>query len=192
MTRLVGVLGSVTPPGRLRAALAYALSTAAEQDSTVETTLIDLAEQRISFAGGQPLEQLTDDTPSVVRAISEADAVLLASPVYRASFTGALKNLLDHIPVEGLMGKPCGIIAMGATPHHYLGVDWHLRGVLAWFGAAVPPTSVYLASADFSEGQLVERARGELGDLVATVLRYRALLPSAEGLGPVPLAAQRR
>ena len=40
---------------------------------------------------------------------------------------------------------------MGATQHHFLGVDWHLRDVLAWFGALVVPTSVYLVSADFVE-----------------------------------------
>ena len=67
--------------------------------------------------------------------MGQADAVILASPVYRGSFTGALKNLLDHLPIEALTGKPVGIVAMGATNHHYLGVDWHLRDVLAWFGA---------------------------------------------------------
>ena len=27
----------------------------------------------------------------------------------------------NRLPVEALMGKPCGIVAMGATAHHYLG-----------------------------------------------------------------------
>jgi len=63
---------------------------------------------------------------------------------------GALKKLLDCLPVEVLHGKPVGILVMGATPHQYLGVDWQLRAVLQWFGALKVPVSVYLTSADFT------------------------------------------
>jgi FMN reductase len=193
MTRLVGVLGSVTPPGRLRTALAFALSTGSADSNVVETELIDLADYHIDLADGRPLEQTSADTRRVVQTIGAADAVLFASPVYRASYTGVLKNLLDLLPVESLQGKPCGIVAMGATPHHYLGVDWHLRDVLTWFGAMAVPTSVYLASPDFAEGQPVEKARQELQALVASVLLYQARLGGVQAaLGPTPLAAQRR
>ena len=56
-----------------------------------------------------------------------ASAVLIAAPVYRASYPGVLKNLLDIAPVEALQGKPVGIVAMGGSAHHFLGVDWQLR-----------------------------------------------------------------
>src|SRR5262249_26259064 len=126
----------------------------------------------------------------VVSALANADAVLLASPVYRGSFTGALKNLLDLTPVEALRDKPVGIVAMGATLHHYLGVDWHLRAVLAWFGALVAPTSVYLESAHFRAGQLAdEPARAALADLVASLLTMAS--GPRNRLGPPPIAAGR-
>jgi FMN reductase len=192
MAELIGILGSVTPPGRLLRALDAALASAAGVEPGIGTRLINLADERIAFADGRPPEQLGDDTANVIEAIGRADAVILASPVYRASFTGALKNLLDHIPIEALAGKPCGIVAMGATQHHYLGVDSHLRDVLAWFGALVAPASVYLTSADFVDGQLSETARRELAELITTVLRLRAVAPRAgEPLGPAPLAARR-
>jgi FMN reductase len=192
MATLVGVLGSVTPPGRLRTALEWTLQAAAEFEPDIDDQLLDLAGYRISFADGRPPEQLNDDTGTVVDLISGAEAVIFASPVYRASITGALKNLLDHVPVEALMDKPCGIITMGATQHHYLGADRHLRDVLGWYGALVTPTSVYLASADFSEGAPTERAREELRELVRTVLRLRAVVSgTAEPLGPRPLAGRR-
>src|SRR5204863_2069617 len=60
----------------------------------------------------------------------------------------------DIAPIDALRGKPIGIVAMGARSHHYLGVDWHLRTVLAWFGALVMPTGVYLESAHFQNGRL--------------------------------------
>lgn len=131
MTALVGILGSVTPPGRLHRALSTGLDATRMAFPRWETELIDLAEHRLSFADGRTLDQLDEDTAGVVRRIIAADAVILATPVYRASFTGALKNLLDLTPLDGLAGKPCGIMAMGATAHHYLGADWQLRNVLA-------------------------------------------------------------
>src|SRR5688572_12440125 len=155
MPGLVAVVGSVTRPGRLNAAVETAVEFAAAQPGA-SATLLNLADYRISFADGRPLDRYPDDTARVVGALAEADAVLLASPVYRASFTGALKNLLDLTPVDALRGKPVGIVAMGATLHHYLGVDWQLRAVLAWFGALVAPTSVYLESGHFEDGQLTD------------------------------------
>ena len=111
--------------------------------------------------------------------------------MYRASFTGALKNLLDLTPLETLRAKPIGIVAMGASPHHYLGVDWHLRAVLAWFGALVAPTSVYLESAHFQNGRLADPgAIAALGELVATLLDMAGW--PRDRLGPPPLAVARR
>jgi FMN reductase len=127
----------------------------------------------------------------VVKALADADAVLLASPVYRASFTGALKNLLDLTPIEALRGKAVGIVAMGASAHHYLGVDGHLRHVLAWFGALVAPTSVYLEPAHFKEGTLADPAAlSAIRELVATTLALAA--HPRDQLGPPPLAGRRR
>ena len=189
MTTLVAVVGAVTPPGRLDAAVQHAVELASAHPG-VSATRLRLGDHRVSFADGRPPDRFTDDTGRVVSALADADALLIASPVYRGSFTGALKNLLDLTPVEALRNKPIGIVAMGATAHHYLGVDWHLRAVLAWFGALVAPTSVYLESAHFQEGKLADSAaRAALGQLVAAVLAM-AEYPRAS-LGPPPLASGR-
>jgi FMN reductase len=109
--QLTAVLGSVTSPGRLRRAVDEALARA----QGAQTQLIDLAEQRIAFADGRPADELGDDTAAVVEALAGADAVLLATPIYRGSLTGALKNLLDHVPVSALRGTPVALVAMGAS-----------------------------------------------------------------------------
>jgi FMN reductase len=189
MTKLAAIVGSVTPPGRLNAAIQWAVDRAAAETEVTASTL-NLADYRISFADGRPLDRFGDDSARVVAALAEADAVLLASPVYRGSFTGALKNLLDLTPVDALRGKPVGIVAMGATTHHYLGVDWHLRAVLAWFGALVAPTSVYLESAHFHDGRFSDTtAQTALRDLVTCVLAMTGY--SRDRLGPPPLASGR-
>ena len=116
--------------------------------------------------------------------------MLIGAPVYRASYPGVLKNLLDVTPVEALQNKPVGIVAMGGSPHHYLGVDTQLRQVLGWFGALVAPTSVYLTSGDFRDGQLAsETARGDLAALSETLITLSARIDPAS-LGPLPLAAK--
>ena len=138
MPTLLGIHGAVTSPGRLHQALALAIDAAVAHDPLISTGLLHLGDHQISFADGRPPEAFGDDTQKVLEQVTAADLYLIATPIYRASFTGALKNLLDHIPVEGLMGKACGLIGMGATDHHYLTLDTQLRPVLAWFegGAA--------------------------------------------------------
>jgi FMN reductase len=190
--QLTVVLGSVTPPGRFSGALHTVLDAARVTDPSVQAELLNLAEYRIAFADGRPPQQLGDDTERLVANVQAADAVLLASPVYRASFTGALKNFLDHLPVSALAGKPCGIVAMGATQHHYLGAESHLRDVLAWFGALVAPTAVYLTSSDFGPEGVSGSARAELETLISTLARLSRVIGAAAPLGPLPLAARDR
>src|SRR6266446_7271944 len=189
-TRLIAIVGSVTPPGRLLTATRWLIESARSSRQDIESELINLADKKVAFADGRPPEQYNDDTAAIVASVSGADGVIIASPVYRGSFTGALKNLLDHLPLESLAGKPVGIVAMGATQHHFLGVDRHLRDVLAWFGALVVPTSVYLASTDFVDGRLGESAKQDLNDLADAIIKLKEVAPPAGSyLGPKPLAA---
>jgi FMN reductase len=183
--QLTAVVGSVTPPGRLRRAVDEALARA---DGT-RTQLIDLAERQIPFADGRPASELGGDTAAVIAALAGADAVLLATPVYRGSLTGALKNLLDHVPVAALQGTPVALVAMGASDHHYLGAERHLRDVLAFFGAHPLPTAVYLSSRDFTDGQPSQRAEDALDAVISSAVTLAGALRQGPALGPVPLAA---
>lgn len=186
--RITAVLGSVTPPGRLRRALSEALERV--DPAAARTELIDLADVRIAIADGRPPEDLDDDTASVVAAIDGADAVVLATPIYRGSLTGALKNLLDHVPVPALRDTPVAIVSMGGSDHHFLGADRHLRDVLAFFGALPLPTAVYLNARDFADGVPTERAASELDAVLASAIVLGRERRGAEPLGPTPLAAK--
>lgn len=193
MSKLAVIVGAVTKPGRLNRAMQRLCELALELEPGLQTDLINLAECRIAFADGRPPQDYGDDTAAVVSRVGEADAVVIATPVYRASYTGALKNLLDQLPIETLMGKPCGIVAMGATNHHYLGAEWHLRDVLSWFGALTAPTAVYLAATDFTSGEPSPAAQADLKALAGALLKLRALSSRAQDfLGPLPLAARQK
>jgi NAD(P)H-dependent FMN reductase len=187
-TGLLMIVGAATPPGRLAAAIAMAAD-AARVGGDVAVDILNLAETPIEICDGRALEAYGAATQQAVARIAAAGAVLIGAPVYRASFPGVLKNLLDTTPVEALQNKPVGILAMGGSPHHYLAVDGQLRQVLAWFGAMVAPTSVYLTGGDFRDGQLAsESARNDLTALTRTLITLALL--DRTSLGPLPLAAK--
>src|SRR5437660_1792376 len=166
--KLLVIVGAATPPGRLAAAMAFAAETLGDKGTT-ET--LNLAETPVEICDGRGLDGYGDVTRGAVARMAAASAVLIGAPVYRASFPGVLKNLLDIAPVEALQAKPVGIVAMGGSPHHFLAVDGHLRLVLCWFGALVAPTAVYLTGGDFKEGQLSsEAARKDLAALCQTLI----------------------
>ncbi len=89
------------------------------------------------------------------------------------------------------MGKVCGLLAMGATDHHYLALDTQLRPVLAWFGAHPVPGGIYLQSRQFQEGKLTDEvAIAQLKALAQGVVSLHAAVSSRDTtLGPKPLAA---
>jgi len=186
--KLLIIVGAATPPGRLAAAMAVAAEAAKAAGGAVD--ILNLAETRAEICDGRPLDAYDAATRDAVARVGAAGAVLIAAPVYRASIPGVLKNLLDIVPVDGLQAKPVGVVAMGGSPHHYLAVDGHLRLVLAWFGALVAPTGIYLTGGDFKDGQLAsETARKDLASLTGTLLTLAQRLDPSS-LGPTPLAAR--
>jgi len=187
---LLLLIGAATPPGRLATAVAAAAEAGRSQFADMAVEIINLAETPVEICDGRPLDRYGPATHEAVGRIAAAAALLVAAPVYRASFPGVLKNLFDILPVEALQGKPVGIVAMGGSPHHYLAVDAQLRQVLGWFGALVAPTGVYLTGADFRDGRLIsEVVRAELAALTQTLSTLARRLDPAS-LGPPPLAAR--
>jgi FMN reductase len=73
---------------------------------------------------------------ATVADLLAADGVVVASPVYQASYSGVLKTLLDLLPQFALAGKVVLPVLTGGSPAHVLAVDYALRPVLASLGAA--------------------------------------------------------
>ncbi|GLZ41420.1 NADPH-dependent FMN reductase [Actinokineospora sp. NBRC 105648] len=71
----------------------------------------------------------------VTAAIAGADGVVVASPVYKAAYTGLLKSLLDLLPQFALAGKAALPVLTGGSPAHVLALDYALRPVLSSLGA---------------------------------------------------------
>ncbi|MBW7477002.1 NADPH-dependent FMN reductase [Paenibacillus oenotherae] len=74
------------------------------------------------------------DSPAITKAnllVEEADAVIIASPVYKASYSGVLKTYLDLLPQKGLEGKIVLPLFIGGTISHLLAIDYALKPVLS-------------------------------------------------------------
>ncbi|MBB5868225.1 FMN reductase [Allocatelliglobosispora scoriae] len=72
---------------------------------------------------------------SVASAIADADGVIVATPVYKAAYSGVLKALFDLLPQFALAGKVVLPLATGGTIAHVLAIDYALRPVLSSMGA---------------------------------------------------------
>lgn len=83
---------------------------------------------------------------SAVRAVAEADAIVIATPIYKASYTGLLKAFLDLLPQDGLRGKLVLPLATGGGHAHTLALDYALRPVLHALDARQVLASIYANS----------------------------------------------
>jgi FMN reductase len=183
------ILGSTTPPGRMHRAIDGAIERAAGRGTSAD--LIDLGTLDLGFANGTPPADLDDDTGDAIAAITSARAVIFATPIYRGSLSGSLKNLIDLTPVPALQAKVVGTVAMGASDHHFLGAERHLRDVLTFFGAIVMPVAVYLNGTDFADGVPGERAETVLDQLFTGVAATAAALDGVDAVAePLPLGAK--
>jgi FMN reductase len=91
------------------------------------------------------------DTPALwaaADAVARADGIVVATPIYKASYTGLLKAFLDLLPENALAGKVVLPLATGGTIGHLLAVDYALRPVLLALGASYVVPGRFLLDSD--------------------------------------------
>jgi FMN reductase len=122
----------------------------------------------------------------VVRAVADADGVVVATPIYKAAYSGLLKTLLDLLPQTALAGKAVLPLVTGGTPAHVLALDYALRPVLTSLGADHVLPGRFVLDRHIEVGadgvRLDDAAEGPLWALVATfsdALHARAPLAAA-------------
>ena len=74
------------------------------------------------------------DSPALktfIEQLQDADGLIVATPVYKAAYSGALKTLLDLLPERALEGKVVLPLATGGSVAHLLAVDYALKPVLS-------------------------------------------------------------
>ncbi|MBD9426212.1 NADPH-dependent FMN reductase [Pseudomonas sp. PDM15] len=122
-----------------------------------------------------------------IEQVSRADGLLVATPVYKASFSGALKTLLDLLPERALQHKVALPIASGGTPAHMLAVDYALKPVLAALKAQEVLQGVF---ADDSQIQYLEECVRLVPDLEQRLNESLDQLLAALARRPKPIDPQ--
>lgn len=79
-------------------------------------------------------------------AVAQARGIVLATPVYKAAYSGLLKTFLDYLPEAALSGKRAYPIATGGSNAHLLSIDYALKPVLSVLGASRILEGLYLTN----------------------------------------------
>jgi len=82
--------------------------------------------------------------------VSGCSLLVVASPTFKASYTGLLKCFLDWFGTTGLSGAVTVPVMVGAGPAHALAVEVHLRPVLVEIGATLPTRGLYVTEPDLA------------------------------------------
>lgn len=80
---------------------------------------------------------------SALQQVERADAIVIATPVYKAAYSGILKAFIDLWPQFGLRGKVVLPLANGGSPAHTLILDYALRPVLVSLAPRQVLESIY-------------------------------------------------
>jgi FMN reductase len=108
--------------------------------------------------------------------VTGADGLIVASPIFNASYSGLFKTFFDVIEHDSLDGRPVLLAATGGTARHSLALEHALRPLFTYLGADTVRTAVYAASEDWgrsgvpADGSLVQRidrAARELGEAMS-------------------------
>ena len=87
---------------------------------------------------------------AAIDAVTQADLVILATPIYKAAYSGLLKAFLDLLPQDALRGKTVLPLATGGSLGHLLALDYALKPVLAALGAREILDGVFAADAQLA------------------------------------------
>lgn len=133
------VVGNPKPGSRTLSAATYV---ARELTGADPDLIVDLA-----TLGGAILDWSDATVGSLVDQLGAADLVVVASPTYKAAYTGLLKVFLDRFAGgTGLSGLAIPLM-LGGSPAHSLAPELTLRPVLTELGATVPGRALYVVDA---------------------------------------------
>ncbi|MET0694286.1 MAG: NAD(P)H-dependent oxidoreductase [Propionibacteriaceae bacterium] len=110
----------------------------------------------IADLGAGVLDWSDVPTSEAVEAVRAVDVLVVASPTYKAAYTGLLKVFLDRFPSDGLAGVVAVPLMLGAGPTHALAPEHTLRPVLVELGASTPTRGLYLIDRDFANPAVLD------------------------------------
>ena len=138
---VVLLAGSPSSPSRSQALLSHLQHGLRRADALCHTlALRDLPAQALLQADVSHAE-----LQAALARVRDADVVVIATPIYKAAYSGLLKTFLDLLPQDGLAGKTVLPLATGGSIAHLLAIDYALKPVLHALGARHIADAVFVA-----------------------------------------------
>ena len=114
--------------------------------SDVTRLTVDLAD-----LGPQLFDWTSVPVRQAVDAVRGCTLAVVASPTYKATYTGLLKAFLDWFAATDLSGVTVVPLMVGAGAQHALAVEVHLRPVLVELGASLPTRGLYVTEEQLAD-----------------------------------------
>lgn len=187
--KFVGFAGSSSRPSRTRN-LVEAITTTAAKRIGATSTIYDLNEIHPSLGSTLEPSKAPPDLVELIEAITNADALIVGSPVYKGTYTGLFKHLFDLIEPKALKDKPIVLSATGGSERHALVLDHGLRPLFAFFSADIVATGVYATETDFTDYRPSSSSLLSRIDRVALELSWRINTGRAAVAHPAEAFAQ--
>jgi len=130
---VVGISGSPSRPSRTTA-LVSAVLDATRDHEAVTAQLIDLTDSAPTIFAASSYDRLSPEGREMIDDIEKADLLVVGTPVYRGSYTGAFKHLSDLVRYDRLRGTPVILTATGGSQMHGLVTEHQLRPLFGFFG----------------------------------------------------------
>ena len=185
---IVAVSGSLHAPSKttvlateLLASFTAAIEGVVPNGVAVEPHLIEVGEIGRDFSGALRRDELSPAAEEALRRIESATLLIVASPVYRASFTGLFKHVFDFVGQYSLIDKPVLLAATGGSDRHALIIEHQFRPLFSFFQALTLPIGVYASDADFVDYRIEsDTLRDRIGQAASRgVPVVRGTLPDA-------------
>jgi FMN reductase len=144
--RIASLVGNPRPESRTHG-LARTLS---EQIARALGSAV-VAEVDLALFGYRVLDPADDAVTAAVGEILAADLLVVASPTYKATYSGLLKSFLDRFGTASLAGTAAVPVLLGGAPDHRLAVDVHFTPLLLELGAAVPARGLFVLEAEVAD-----------------------------------------
>ena len=138
---------------------------AAARGHRVTVRAVDLREISADISTALVSQLVTPKLQQASSVLGEADAIIAAAPVYKASPSGLFTSFFDVLDNDLLIGKPVVLAATAGTARHALVADDQMRPMFAYLRTMTAPTSLFAAPEDWSDPALnkrIDRAAAEL------------------------------
>lgn len=146
---IVAVSGGLNNPSKTES-LVQAILDELGQATPINVHFIKFSEIGHLLGGAIYRNQLPQRVQDDLAAVEAADALIVGTPVYRASFTGLFKHFFDFVEQTALVDVPVLLAASGGSDRHALVLEHQLRPLFSFFQAQTLPIGVYATDRDFT------------------------------------------